>query len=90
MLDLHRFVIAVAGVTVNHDGRGGTAPDLLVWDQGGRPKARKLDIRVNVDLASLPGPPGFLGGPWLQVTFLVLILLPGRTVLVICLNLLLF
>ena len=23
-------------VTVNHDGRGGTAPDPLVWDQGGR------------------------------------------------------
>ena len=90
MLDLHRFVIAVAGVIVIHDGRGGTAPNLLVWDQGVRPKARKLDIRVNVDLASLPGPPGFFGGPWLQVTFLVLILLSGRTVLVFCLNLLLF
>ena len=51
----------------NHDGRGGTAPDPLVWDQGGPKKARKLDIRVNVDLASLPGPPGFLGGPWIQV-----------------------
>ena len=60
-------MIAVAGVSVNHDGRGGTAPDPLVWDQGGRPKARKIDIRVNVDLASLPGPAGFLGGPWIQV-----------------------
>ena len=30
-------------------------------------KVRKLDIRVNVDLASRPGPPGFLGGPWMQV-----------------------
>ena len=39
MLDLHRFMIAVAGVTVNHDGRGGTAPDPLVWDQGG-PKTK--------------------------------------------------
>ena len=67
VLDMHRFMIAVARVTVNHDGRGGTAPDPLVWDQGGRPKARKLAIRVNVDLASLPGPPGFLGGPWIQV-----------------------
>ena len=67
MLDLHRFMIAVARVTVNHDGKGGTAPDPLMWDQGGRPKARKLDIRVNVDLASLPGPPGFLGGPWVEV-----------------------
>ena len=49
-----------------HDGRGG------------RPNARKLAIRVNVDLASLPGPPGFLSGPWV----LVVILLPGLTVLV--------
>ena len=53
---LHRFMIAVAGVTVNHDGRG-----------GGRKKVRRTDSRVNVDLASLPGPPGFLGGPWMPV-----------------------
>ena len=45
----------------------GTAPDPLVWDQESRPEARKLAIRVNVDLASLPGPPGFLGGSWIQV-----------------------
>ena len=32
MLDLHRFMIAVARVSVNHDGKGGTAPDPLVWD----------------------------------------------------------
>ena len=31
MLELHRFMIAVARVSVNHDGRGGTAPDSLVW-----------------------------------------------------------
>ena len=67
MLQLHKFMIAVAGVTANHDGMGGTAPDPLVWDQGGRPIARKLAIRVNVDIASLPGPSGFLGGPWIQV-----------------------
>ena len=60
MLDLHRFTIAVAWVTVNHDGMGGTAPDPRVWDQGGRPKARELAIRVSVDLASLPGPPGLV------------------------------
>ena len=60
-------MVAVARVSVNHDGRGGTAPDPLVWDQVSRPKVRKLAIRVNVDLASLPGPPGFLGGPWIQV-----------------------
>ena len=46
MLDLHRFMIAVARVSVNHDGRGGTAPDPLVWDQGVRHKARKLANRV--------------------------------------------
>ena len=38
MLDLHRLMIAVARVSVNHDGKGGTAPDLLVWDQGSKPK----------------------------------------------------
>ena len=60
-------MIATAVVSVNHDGRGGTAPDLQVWDQGSWPKARKLAIRVNVDRVSLPGPPGFLGVPWNQV-----------------------
>ena len=67
MLDLHRFMIAVARVSVNHDGRSGTAPDPLVWDQGSRPKVRKLAVRVNVDLASLLGPPGFLNNSWIQV-----------------------
>ena len=57
MLHLHWFEIAVAWCTVNHDGRGGTAPDPLVWDQGGPKKARKLGIRINVDPASLPAPP---------------------------------
>ena len=52
MLDLHRFTIAVAQVSVNHGGKGGTAPDPLVWDQGSRSKVRKLAIRVTVDLSS--------------------------------------
>ena len=65
--DLHRFMIAIARVSVNHDGKGGTAPDPLVWDQESRPKVRKLAIRVNVDLASLPGPPGFLNSSWVRV-----------------------
>ena len=64
-------MIAVSRVTVNHDGRGGTAPDHLVWHQGSKKKQRKVDIGVdigvNIDLASLPGPPGFLHGPWVQV-----------------------
>ena len=67
MTDLHRFMAAIARVSVNHDGKGGTAPDPLVWDQGSRPKVRKLHIRVNVDLASLPGLPGFLNSSWIQV-----------------------
>ena len=67
MTDLHRFMIAIARVSVNHDGKGGTAPHPLVWDQGSRPKVRKLAIRVNVDLASLLGPPGFLNCDWVQV-----------------------
>ena len=67
MTDLHRFMIAVARVSVNHDGKGGTAPDPLVWDQESKPKVRKLAIRVNVDLASLPGPPEFLHNAWVQV-----------------------
>ena len=68
MLDLHRFMIAVARVSVNHDGKGGNAPGPFVWDQGSRPEVRKLAIRVNVDLASLPGPPGFLNSSWVQVS----------------------
>ena len=67
MLQLHRFMIAVARVIVNHDGKSGKAPDPLVWDQGSRPKVRKLAIRVNVDLASLPGPPSFWNSSWFQV-----------------------
>ena len=59
MLQLHRFMIAVALglLSIMKGERGGTAPDLFVWDQGG----------LNVDLASLPGPPGLLHGPWFQV-----------------------
>ena len=43
VLDLHRVMIAVARVSVNHDGRDGTAPDPLVWSAGGaHPKRRRL------------------------------------------------
>ena len=64
---LHRFMIVVSRVSVNHDGRGGIAPDSLVWDQRGRSKQRRVDIRVNIDLATLPEPPGLLQGPWVPV-----------------------
>ena len=55
------------GFAVNHDGRNGSAPDPHVWDQKSKRKQRRADIRVNVNLASLPGPPGFLNGLWVQV-----------------------
>ena len=61
----------------------GSAPDPTVWDRGSRCKQRKVDIRVNVDLATLP--PSFLNGPWVQVHG-VLILLPGLLVSVCCVN----
>ena len=38
MFQLHRFLVAVSQVSVNQDGRGGSAPDPLVWDQGSRIK----------------------------------------------------
>ena len=59
VLQLHRFMVAVSRVAVNHYGRSGSAPDPLVWDQGSKRKQRKTDTRINVDLASLPGPLGF-------------------------------
>ena len=60
-------MIAVSRVAVNHDEKRGSAPDPLVWDQVAPRKMRKTDARGNVDLASLPGPCGFLHGPWMQV-----------------------
>ena len=60
-------MIAIARVSVNQDGKGGTAPDPLVWNQGSRPEVRKLAIRVNVDIASLLGPLGFLNNSWILV-----------------------
>ena len=80
MLQLHRFMVAVSRVAVNHDGRG-FGPGSYCLGPGSRCKQRKVDIRVNVDLATLP--PSFLNGPWVQVHG-VLILLPGLLVSVCC------
>ena len=93
MLDLHRFMIAIARVSVNHDGRGGTAPDPLVWDQGSRPKVRRLAVRVNVDLASLLVLLVFfilLGYRFMLATFLVMIFRVGLIVCLFWLSLLPF
>ena len=60
MLDLHRFLVAISRIEVNHDGCGGTAPDAMVWDKGGIVKTRAPSFRLIVDHATLPGPPNFL------------------------------
>ena len=64
MLDLHRFMVAISRIEVNHDGFGGTAPDAMVWDKGGIVKTRAPSFRLIVDHATLPGPPGFLSSTW--------------------------
>ena len=40
LLDLHKFMVAISRIEVNHDGSGGTAPDAMVWDRGGLVKSR--------------------------------------------------
>ena len=52
---------------VDQDGRGGTVPGPTVWDRGGVSRRCLVKVRVNVDLASLLGLPGFLDGPWVRV-----------------------
>ena len=48
MLHLHRFMIAVARVTVNHDGRGRIAPDPTGIRVVQKKKAGRLDIFVSM------------------------------------------
>ena len=93
MLQLHRFMIVVAWVTVNHDGRGGTAWIHLVGTRevrerrAGPTSGSMLILPLSlVLLVSWVG----LGLQFMGVVFLVLILLPGLTVLVCSINLLLF
>ena len=64
ILDLHKFMVAISRIEVNHDGFGGTAPDAMVWDKGGVVKTRTPSFRLIVDHATLPGPPGFLSSTW--------------------------
>ena len=67
MLDLHRFMVAISRIEVNHDGSGGTAPDAMVWDKGGTLKTRTAPSRLIIDCASLPGPPDFLDSSWVAL-----------------------
>ena len=66
ILDLQRFFITISRAVVNHDGRGGTAPDPLVWSAGALHKRRRLVHAVR-DRAFLPGPPGIWHSEWFQV-----------------------
>ena len=64
IFDLHKFMVAVSRIEVNHEGFGGTAPDAMVWDKGGVVKTRAPSFRLIVDHATLPGHPGFLSSTW--------------------------
>ena len=57
----HRFLIAVAGTVVNNDGKGGSAPDPLVWSSGALTIKARSDPSAR-DLACLPGPAHHLSG----------------------------
>ena len=69
MLDLHKFMVAISRIEVNHDGYGGTAPAAMIGDTGSILKPRSSSLRVFVDHASLPGPPGFLDSSWCGMCF---------------------
>ena len=75
-------MIVVSRVAVNHDGKGGSARDPLVWDQGAPWKVRKTDIRVNVDLASLLGPCGSCMANGCRFTMVALLVLMLSEILI--------
>ena len=47
IFDLHKFMVAISRIEVNHDGFGGTAPDAMVWDRGGIVKTRAPFLSSN-------------------------------------------
>ena len=57
-------MVAIARESLNISDASGSVADPLVWDRGSKPKARRVDDRVVVDLAKLSGPPGFLDHDW--------------------------
>ena len=60
-------MVSIARESLNiGDGKGSTI-DPLCWDKGSRPKVRRVDERVLVELAQLPGPPGFLDYDWVTI-----------------------
>ena len=69
MINFHKYMVAISRIEVNHDGYGGTAPDATIWDNGSILKPRSSSLRVIVDHASLPGPPGFRDSSWCSLPF---------------------
>ena len=61
ILDLHKFMVAISRMEVNHDGYGGTAPDAMVWDRGGFVKPRASLLASHCRSCHSSGPPGFFG-----------------------------
>ena len=53
-------MVAIAGESLYVGEGDGSIIDPLVWDQGSRTKVRRVPDMVVVDLAQLPGDPGFL------------------------------
>ena len=67
VLSLHRFMVAIARESLNIGDSNGSVIDPLCWDRGSRSKVRRVDERVLVELAQLPGPPGFLDHEWVSL-----------------------
>ena len=69
--DLHRFFNAISRAVVNEDGRGGLAPDPMVWGAGGK-KKQKRPIEAVRDYAMLPGPRRLWTGSWIRCPDIVI------------------
>ncbi len=85
MLQLKRFMIAVARVAVNHDGRCGTGPDLFV--RGRRPGLTLGSMLILLLHVTLQVSRVGFGCRFMGVVLLVLMLLLGLTVLAFSANL---
>ena len=62
VLQLHRLMVAISGFRLTMMG-GAVLLLILLFRiiRGSRAKQREVHVRVIVELAMLPGPPGFLG-----------------------------
>ena len=47
-------MVAISRIEVNHDGYGGTAPDAMVWDNGGLVKPRASSLRIALGILWIP------------------------------------